>query len=119
MSQSKGYLLIDHRASPGLPEDLALRLGLDPKQVAGGRLYEADTLTCVHCKTVVVKNLFRERERASCSKCSFRYICDFCAAAMRQPDYDHVPFEKLVDKVLDADAKGQPLGSPAALLGRK
>lgn len=118
MTQSKGYLTIDHRASPGLPEDLALKLGLDPKQVGEGKFYEADTLTCVHCKSVQVKNLFRTRERASCPKCNFKYVCDICAVTMRQPGYDHTPFEKLVDKVLEAEAKGQPLGSPGKLLGR-
>lgn len=118
MIQSKGYLIIDHRASPGLPESLALKLGLDPKQVGEGRYYEADTLTCVHCKTVQIKNLFRTRERANCSKCGDHYICDLCAAAMRRSDYDHTPYDKLVDKVLNAAAKGQPLGSPQKLLGR-
>jgi hypothetical protein len=118
MAQSKGYLVIDHRASPGLPEELALRLGYDPRQVGEGKYFEADTLTCIHCKSVQVKNLFRTRERGSCPKCSFKYLCDPCTAAMRAPDYDHTPFEKLVDKLLESAERGQPLGSPGKLLGR-
>jgi hypothetical protein len=118
MTQSKGYLVIDHRASPGLPEELALRLGHDPRLVGEGGYLEADTLTCVHCRTVVVKNLARQRERASCPKCRGHYICDICAAAARAPDYDHMPFEKFVDKVFEAEVRGQPLGSPMKLLGR-
>lgn len=118
MTQSKGYLVIDHRASPGLPEDVARRAGHDPRQVGEGTYFEADTLSCVHCRTVVIKNPARERERASCPKCRGHYICDLCAGAMRQPDYDHMPFERLVDKVFEAEARGQPLGSPMKLLGR-
>lgn len=29
----EGYVLIDHRASPGIPADLAVALGLDPMLV--------------------------------------------------------------------------------------
>jgi hypothetical protein len=100
MVQRQGFLMIDHRASPGIPEDVARSVGLDPKLVREGALLEADTLTCVHCKVVVMKNPLRVRERASCPKCSHKYICDFCAAAMRHPDYNHLPFEARVQKEL-------------------
>lgn len=92
----EGYLMIDHRASPGLPEDIARATGLDPKLAGEGRLLEAATLTCSHCKVVVVKNSLRTRERASCFKC-LHYICDFCSAEMQKPDYNHLPFEGLVE----------------------
>jgi len=94
MSQREGYLFLDHRASPGLPEDMARRMGGLP----GSRVIEAATLTCCHCKTVVIKNPFRQRERASCPKCSFDYVCDLCAAKMREPDYIHMPLEAIVQK---------------------
>ena len=103
-----GYLMIDHRASPGLPEEVARRTGLNPKDVGEGKLYEAATLTCSHCKCTVVKNPLRTREREFCLKC-YHYICDLCAAAMRQPDYVHATFEAVVQ----GDA---PLGSPPRLL---
>ncbi len=101
MAQREGYLLIDHQFSPGLPEDLAIRHGFDPKLVGEGKRLEAATLTCAHCKTVVVKNLYRVRERNHCPGCSFKYVCDACALAMRSPDYSHAPFEKIVDDVMD------------------
>ena len=98
--KQQGYLMIDHRASPGLPADLAAKLGLDPKYCGEGKLYEADTLTCAHCKTSQIKNTLRTRERASCRKCNNHYICDFCAAGMLRPDYSHIPYEKKVELVL-------------------
>jgi hypothetical protein len=104
-----GYLMIDHRASPGLPEDIARQSGLDPKHCGEGKLFEAATLTCSHCKCSVVKNPLRTREREFCMKC-YHYICDLCAAQMRQPDYQHLPFQALVDGV------AAPLGSPPKLI---
>ncbi len=110
--KQQGYLMIDHRASPGLPEDIAIKTGLDPKSCGEGKLFEADTLTCRHCKTVAVKNPLRIRERASCSKCGHHYICDFCATDMLRADYSHTPFEALVE----ATAKVMTLGSPPKLI---
>lgn len=110
--KQQGYLLVDHQASPGLPEDVARLAGYDPKFCGEGKRFEADTLTCSHCKTAVVKNPLRQRERVHCFKCN-HYICDFCAfKAYSKPDFDHTPFDKIVDVIL-----GQPvLGSPAKLL---
>ena len=94
--QREGYLFVDHRASPGLPEDMARRMGVP----AGSKMGEVATLTCRHCRAVVIKNPFRERERNSCPKCGYKYICDFCAAKTRDPDYVHTPYEKVVDAAL-------------------
>jgi hypothetical protein len=106
-----GYLMIDHRASPGLPEDLAISLRLDPTQCGEGKILEADTLTCSHCKTVVMKNPLRLREREVCAKCGFHYVCDICAAAMQHADYVHAPYEAI--RWGDAPS---PLGSPPKLI---
>ncbi len=115
----EGYLLVDHRASPGLPADIARASGYDPRHCGEGAVFEAATLTCSHCKVVFVRNPLRTRERAKCFKCGWHYVCDLCAAEMLRPDYDHLPFEKLVDVERDfADNKGlvQFLGSPQELL---
>lgn len=111
-----GYLMIDHRASPGIPEDIARKIGLDPMFAGEGKLLEAATLTCSHCKIAVVKNPFRTREREMCTKCGHHYICDFCAAEARQPDYCHLPYEKLRDETLELGARGIILGSPKELM---
>jgi hypothetical protein len=85
-----GYLFVDHRASPGLTAEEARAVGFDPS-MAGSKVIEADTMTCSHCKAVVVKNPLRQRERGFCLYCS-HYICDCCAIAMDEPDYKHAPF---------------------------
>jgi hypothetical protein len=108
MATREGYLYVDHRASPGLPEPIARRMGGS----AGEKLHEIATLTCSHCKTVQIKNPLRIRERGFCSKCS-HYVCDICEAKMHHPDYIHVPFDKLVDIIQTQRAL---LGSPTELL---
>lgn len=96
MSKSKrsheGYLLIDHKASPGLPPDFMQKLGLDGPAVAGGASYESPTITCVHCGTIVVLNPQRTRPRNHCRKCD-DYICDNPACSL-----DCKPFNKILDE---------------------
>lgn len=99
MAKQMGYLFVDHRASPGLPEDVARQAGYDPLLCREGKIFEADTLTCAHCKGVVVKNPFRTRDRNYCTRCSGHYICDGCAYLAAKSDYVHVPFEKIVEEV--------------------
>lgn len=105
-----GYLLIDHRASPGLPEDIARASGYDPRQVGEGKMLETKTFTCSHCKCSVVPNPFRTRDRATCFKCGNHYICDICHFETTLPDYSHTPFDKKAELVLSS------LGSPFKLL---
>lgn len=110
-----GYLLIDHRASPGVPEDIARASGLDPRYMGEGKFYEAETLTCSHCKCAQIKNLLRTRDRATCPKCNYHYICDLCAIKAQEPTYIHTPFDKLSDVHRELAAR-ETLGSPSALL---
>jgi len=119
MKQREGYLIVDHSASPGLPEDIARQAGYDPKHCGEGKTFEAATLTCAHCKIVSVKNPLRTRERVKCAKCAGRYICDLCAIDAQSPTYLHLPFEKLADITLDLAEKGVVLGSPQELLSSK
>lgn len=112
MPKQMGYLMVDHRASPGLPEDVARLVGYDPRLSGEGKVYEADTMTCAHCRGVVVRNIFRTRERHSCVKCGDHYICDGCAFQASLPDYVHVSFSKVIDDV----KKQAAMGSPSALL---
>ena len=100
-SSREGYLMIDHRASPGLPEDVAIASGYDPKLAGEGKLFESATLTCSHCKVSVVKNLFRVRPRASCAKCGYHYICDGCEYQATLPDYSHLTYDNIVDLTID------------------
>ncbi len=87
-----GYLMIDQRASPGLPDTP----GLGP-----GSVFEADTRTCNHCQIPVVMNPFRKRERFTCPKCN-EYCCDICAAGYKENGICK-PFEAVADEVMSGE----------------
>ena len=111
MPKQMGYLMVDHRASPGLPEEIALWAGYDPKKVSEGQLYEVDTLCCSHCNACVVPNIQRTRPRARCMECNNiegHYICDPCDFKRSQPGYVHTPYKKLIDQTLNLAAMGSP-----------
>jgi len=105
-----GYLMVDHRASPGIPADKARAMGLDPSLVGEGKMMEADTLFCAHCNTPVIINPLRTRARAHCMACSGAYICDLCDGERRRPDYQHLPFRQIVDLVATGEATPVRLG---------
>src|SRR5437762_3384163 len=99
MFKNMGYLKVDHRASPGLTPEQARLAGYDPLLCREGKVYEADTVTCAHCKGSVVLNVFRTRARHACFKCDAKhgkYVCDGCAYLMTLPDYVHVNFQEVV-----------------------
>ena len=105
--------MVDHRASPGLPREVARQVGYVPELCGEGKVYEADTLTCSHCRGTVAKNPFRTRERAKCFECDNRdghYICDGCAYLAAQPDYVHTPMSKVIDDVKNQAVMGSPSG---------
>lgn len=87
----EGYLQIDHRASPGIPEALVqewARAGKVP--IGGAPNFESATLVCCHCGTLVVLNPDRTRPRGYCRKCD-QYVCDSPGCVECRP------FEKLLD----------------------
>jgi hypothetical protein len=96
--KKEGEVMIDHRASPGIPADMAEKFGFHPDQVKEGALFEAATMTCWHCGRVVIRNPLRERARPHCYQCN-QYICDICDGVRRQPDYVHRPWKAVVDLV--------------------
>ena len=81
-------LLIDHSASPGIPADVARRMGINPDLVAEGVVTEMHTLSCSHCGTHVALNPDRTRDRGYCKFCD-HYICDVCDFLRSQSDYVH------------------------------
>ncbi len=74
-----GYLIVDHKNSPGISEELAHELSVKSgKQVLPmpkGKIFERDTYKCCHCQAIVLKNPLRERPRNYCRKCD-SYVCD-------------------------------------------
>jgi hypothetical protein len=76
-ARHEGYLLIDHRASPGIDHATARMFGAPC--VGEGQMLEAPTFTCSHCNGVVIVNPDRRRERAYCRRCD-HLVCDGCGA---------------------------------------
>ena len=92
LRRHEGYLLIDHRNSPGVPDALILASGKEMPLEANRGLYETATVTCAHCHAIVILNPQRERPRHYCPKCD-HYVCDTpgCAVECR-------PFKQLLDQ---------------------
>ena len=93
--EREGYVLIDHRESPGFTEQEKLAAGLSPLMPIGkGQCLEAPTLQCGRCQTHVIINPDRQRERGHCWKCD-RYVCDDCGAIIKANggDCDHTCFQ--------------------------
>lgn len=106
MSNSKrskeGYLMIDHRATQGVPDEIMVRDGLP---IGAGRgLFETPTYTCSHCNHVVVMNPLRTREREYCRGCD-SYICDGCGYLKKQGTPCKT-FTQKGDEVLNAASRG-------------
>lgn len=118
----EGEIEIDHSASPGMPEQAAIKFSLDPSLTKEGKVYRAPTLGCIHCGGVVILNPMRTRNRNFCPKCN-RYICDSCHAVMQQPDYQHRTFLQVAEMLnsgkwrLAGGTSGNPVLLPTRILG--
>jgi|SRR6516164_7582938 hypothetical protein len=112
----EGYIIIDHSASPGLPEDVARAAGIDPKFAGEGKVFETASLTCSHCRCVVLKNPLRQRERHICMKCGGHYICDLCHAKTIEPDYVHQDYFKRIDTLTERFLRGIEVSPPSPAL---
>jgi hypothetical protein len=91
--------MVDHRASPGLSQEDALKLGYHPSQVAEGKLFESKTNHCSHCGTIVIMNPMRTRDRCLCQSCN-KYICDNCGIQMKMPNYVHKTYTQQLEEGL-------------------
>ena len=108
MSLSKsnpgGYLMVDHRQSPGIPEEARIP-GTESMPVGRGMFFQADTRRCGHCPKQIILNPLRKRERGWCSKCD-HYICDDCNAVYAATGVCR-PWQQVIDEFIDAAAKGK------------
>lgn len=99
----RGYLVIDHSASPGLTAEECARAGR-PLDAAGTTRFESDVIGCGHCPLLLIvnpgsgilediaglpsnvpimlANPHRTRARGWCPHCS-RYLCDGCDVKYR------------------------------------
>ena len=94
----EGYLLIDHRNSPGISAQDLHSFGLPAD--AGQGIYEGATYTCGHCQRGVFVNSLRTRERHICRVC-MHVMCDECAAAKALSGVCHT-FDQKVDEMITA-----------------
>lgn len=79
----EGYLMIDHRFSPGIDPEILRKAGIvNAPDLREGKLVEMATITCAHCGGAFVKNPLRTRDRGHCVKCH-KFLCDGCAAALK------------------------------------
>jgi hypothetical protein len=112
----EGEIYVDHSASPGIPEDVAVWAGLDPTLCAKGKVYESAILTCSHCQSTIVVNPARTRPREYCSKCD-KYICDECAFIMKRT-LECRNYEKRLDLLRNQIEKfGSEFGISPLLIG--
>lgn len=95
----KGYLLIDNRHGP-VPLVQPLPTG-ETLVIAPGETFEAPTLTCFHCNSIVVLNPRRSRPRNWCRSCN-AYICDAPGC-----NRECMPIEACVDLALKYPNSGQ------------
>ena len=80
--EREGYVMIDHRNSPGFTCDEAPGAYKAGIPVGAGAFFEGSTNTCSHCTAVVVMNPDRVRQRGYCYNCD-HFICDRCATTMK------------------------------------
>ena len=99
----EGYVMIDHRESPGLDHPL----------LGKGTLFQAPTYNCSHCQRLVIINPKRNRERANCTKCD-HIICDECGTNMRLTGICR-PFKQIVDEWWDRVSK-QTTPAPSVII---
>lgn len=106
----RGYLFVDHRNSPGIPDTLAPQVAaLGGVVVPGDTVFETDTWTCSHCNAIVVKNPNRTRPREVCRKC-MAVVCDKCVLWCE-------PFAALADAITDGKFHKLP-SSPLLVPGK-
>lgn len=100
----EGYLLIDHRESPGITPEQAAAAGHGTIAVPAGKKLECATYNCSHCTRLVIMNPQRTRSRGYCPKCN-RNVCDQCEANRVASGGACKPFSQLVDEFVDKAAK--------------
>ena len=100
-SERSGYVCIDHRESPGLPD------GVYPPgmPIGPGKRFEGITNKCSHCQRQVIINPRRIRDRGYCYNCD-RFLCDECAVVYKVTGKCN-SFDRWADEYLERAARGE------------
>ena len=107
-----GYLVIDHRNSPGMPAGVVRAAGIAAPIVVAGQLFESETITCAHCNkpfALRIPNGPGQVDIGYCRKCD-RYLCDAPAC-----NAECTPYIKILD-VLQERAFREEAGYSRRLL---
>jgi hypothetical protein len=99
LTSLEGEYLIDHRASPGVSDEIVVAQGLPPG--SGQGLFEEAVYTCGHCEAQVVKNRERTRPRGFCKKCS-HILCDRCDGIYHQSAHECRNFKAMIEELREA-----------------
>jgi hypothetical protein len=97
----EGEIEINHRYSPGVPEEILIALGIPKEAGKKDSVFRCATFTCADCQTIVYVNPKRNRPRGYCPKCD-HYLCDECEAIRFQSGGVCRNFKNMMDQVLDA-----------------
>jgi len=103
MSKHEGYLLIDHRASPGISKgevEKLRKLGHNMPFIKEGSVLEYKTKRCAHCGGVVV---FNPARAGHCYKCD-KFTCVGCSILGNCK-----PIEALADAIAGSDKPIKPI----------
>lgn len=98
----EGYIMIDHRASPGIDESTAQSAALPPG--CGVGLFEGPILICSHCQKTLIMNTLRLRSRGYCLKCD-KYVCDECELIRVVSGGECNSFVMQMDQILESAIK--------------
>ena len=98
----EGYLIIDHRDSPGVTTPVKQHDGTWSPILPAGVAWESAVKDCCHCQVRVILNPDRSRPRGYCAKCD-AYLCDACTALG-----ECRPFAKVIDDLLEQAVKATP-----------
>jgi hypothetical protein len=104
LKSQQGVLEINHRYSPGVPEEVMVKLGMPKEAGKKDSVVEYATFTCADCQKVVIINPKRTRPRGYCPKCN-HYICDECEAIRFASGGVCRNFNNAVDAALNRIAK--------------
>ncbi len=108
LTSGGGYLIIDHKESPGLtPEDVAKSPGAIA--VGAGQFFETDTKICSHCsRQVIIEIRTKGAQPAVCPKCH-AFICKRCDK-LRMKTHECIPMLKRIEEAVNISQKfvGQP-----------
>lgn len=95
----EGYILIDHRNSPGVSPEFIAANNLDAPAVGAGKVFESATSVCHGCGGSVILNPDRSRPREYCAKHD-AYLCDNCAL-IRRVSGSCIPLRKKLNDLFE------------------